>query len=475
MTTSPSTAVRDGLDHPVVDADGHLVEIPAVFCDYLDAAYGPEMVDRLHGDPFSHPLLAWAEPEVSPERARALRIMAPVWWGNPGNALDRATARLPALLNERLPELGIDFAIVYPGLAFLTARINDPELRHACVRSMNTYWADATRPYAERMTMAAVIPMQTPSEAIAELEHCVTTLGYKAASFGAPVPRPYTDADGTVVRPGTWLDLVGLDSAHDYDPLWQRCVELGISPTFHSGSLGGEYRSSVSTYVHNHIGHFTETSNALSKAFFLGGVTHRFPTLRFGFLEGGAAGGVTTYAALVERWNKRGGPNIGRLDPDAVDWARFDELVATYGDERVRQPDVVDFLHRTGHWHPENVDDFWRCELDGAADIKALYAERFFFGCEADDRMNGLAFAEHLNPFGARIGAMLGSDIGHWDVADMTAVVAEAHELVDDGLMTPENFRSFACDNAIALHASTNPAFFDGTAVADYARGALTR
>ena len=126
-------------------------------------------------------------------------------------------------------------------------------------------------------------------------------------------------------------------------------------------------------------------------------------------------------------------------------------------------------------WHPEHVDDFWRCELDGAADIKALYAERFFFGCEADDRMNGLAFAEHLNPFGARIGAMLGSDIGHWDVADMTAVVAEAHELVDDGLMTPEHFRSFACDNAIALHASTNPAFFDGTAVADYARGALTR
>ena len=68
---------------------------------------------------------------------------------------------------------------------------------------------------------------------------------------------------------------------------------------------------------------------------------------------------------------------------------------------------------------------------------------------------------------------MLGSDIGHWDVPDMTAVLGEAHELVDEGRLTVGQFRAFACDNPIRLHGRTNPAFFDGTAVEGYARALL--
>jgi NAD(P)-dependent dehydrogenase (short-subunit alcohol dehydrogenase family) len=43
----------------------------------------------------------------------------------------------------------------------------------------------------------------------------------------------------------------------------------------------------------------------------------------------------------------------------------------------------------------------------------------FFFGCEADDRVNAWAFNRRANPLGARLNAIFGSDIGHFDVPDM--------------------------------------------------------
>src|SRR5260370_34537013 len=49
----------------------------------------------------------------------------------------------------------------------------------------------------------------------------------------------------------------------------------------------------------------------------------------------------------------------------------------------------------------------------------------------------------------------------------MCEVLEEAHELVDDGLMTAEDFRDFAFVNPAGLWASMNPDFFKGTVVED--------
>ena len=38
-----------------------------------------------------------------------------------------------------------------------------------------------------------------------------------------------------------------------------------------------------------------------------------------------------------------------------------------------------------------------------------------------------------VNPFGARLKAIFSSDIGHWDVPDMTEVLEEAYEMVEHG------------------------------------------
>ena len=80
-----------------------------------------------------------------------------------------------------------------------------------------------------------------------------------------------------------------------------------------------------------------------------------------------------------------------------------------------------------------------------------------------------------MNPFGARLNAMFGSDIGHFDVEDMREIVEEVYELVEDGLVTEADFRDFTFENAVRLHGGMNPHFFEGTAVQDAAAEVLAK
>ena len=113
----------------------------------------------------------------------------------------------------------------------------------------------------------------------------------------------------------------------------------------------------------------------------------------------------------------------------------------------------------------EAVDDFARCEITQTADIRDLFVPNFYFGCEPDDPVNVWAFRAKTNPFNARLQAFMGSDIGHFDCADMAGVLPEAHELVDEELLSAEDFRDFVFGNPVRLWAGTNPDFFTGTAI----------
>jgi hypothetical protein len=53
------------------------------------------------------------------------------------------------------------------------------------------------------------------------------------------VPRTRDDGD-------SWIDTLGHGSEYDYDPVWRRCGELGVSPAFHGIGYGwGSRRSST--------------------------------------------------------------------------------------------------------------------------------------------------------------------------------------------------------------------------------------
>ena len=68
-------------------------------------------------------------------------------------------------------------------------------------------------------------------------------------------------------------------------------------------------------------------------------------------------------------------------------------------------------------------------------------------------------------PLGARLRPMMGSDLGHWDVPSFTMPLVEAYELVEDGILSPEQFEEFSCINAVRFYAGGGDSFFAGTAV----------
>jgi predicted TIM-barrel fold metal-dependent hydrolase len=482
---SKSAAVRARLPHPVIDSDGHTVEFEPAVMDCLRHVGGPRMVERYKTERAKGMaaslggLLRWHR--LTPEERRDQRATIPPWWALPAkNTLDRATAMLPKLLYERLDDMGLDVTVLYPTFGLLAPHLDDEEIRRAACRAFNAYHADIFREYADRLIPVAVIPMHTPREAIEELEYAVRTLGMKAVMLAAHVVRPIPYVARTApeaARYAYWLDTFCLDSEYDYDPVWAKCVELKVAPTFHSVAMGWGSRTSISNYMYNHIGHFAEAGEALCKALFFGGVTRRFPALKFAFLEGGVSTGARIYADLLARWKKRNPDALENYNPANLNPELLLDLCRRYGG-RVTEGRLDQLGNASGatintREAPEMRNDFWRCAIEKPEDIRDLFVPHFYFGCEADDPMNATAFNTRANPFGAKIRAVFSSDIGHWDVPDMTEVTEEAYELVEHGVMTEEDFRDFVFTNPTTLWTGMNPDFFRGTVVEQAVSGLL--
>jgi hypothetical protein len=199
-------------------------------------------------------------------------------------------------------------------------------------------------------------------------------------------------------------------------------------------------------------------------------VTRRFPKLRFAFLEGGVGWGCQLFGDLIEHWERRGAPALERMKPEKLDRKLLMEKVQQYGYDDIAEalkardgwpaPDTQDL---TGN--RAELDDFAACKITKKQDWIDLYAKPFYFGCEADDRMNATAFGKG-NPFGAKLNAIFSSDIGHFDVIDFRDPLPEAHELVEKELITGDDFRDFVFANSVRLWGTLNPRFFEGTVVA---------
>jgi len=479
VSISSSEKIRSSLSHPIIDTDGHTVELTPVYLDYIKQIGGGDMVGRYIKATANRGTNAWHG--MSEEERKLNWSRCPPWWARPTRTVDRATASLPKLLYERMGELGFDFTVLYPTEGSGgPPHFNDPELRQVTCRALNTFHKEIYGPYADRITIAAEIPFQTPEEALREIDFAVNELGFKVIVFSLQKrPIPLVEQEKPELANHAYrLDTFGLDSDFDYDPVWKKCIDLNVVPTSHSGGQGWGSRQSISNYMYNHIGHFAAASEALCKSFFMGGVTRRYPNLNVAFLEAGVGWACLLYADMIGHWEKRGAKGIHQLNPSNMDDGELMALIEKFGDERVQKhlPEIKEFFegsnahemgdYRAAHelWHPENIDDWALCKIENVEDIKDLFVPNFYFGCEADDPTVSWAFDTKVNPLGARLKAMLSSDIGHWDVPDMREVVAEAYELVEDGLISEDDFRDFAFTNAASLYTGMNPKFFEGTA-----------
>jgi predicted TIM-barrel fold metal-dependent hydrolase len=473
MSQTKVERIRSQVGHPIIDADGHTIEITPVLLDFVKDVGGSTGLARFLADTQEHQRLKAAS---LAERSETWNN-APVHWAWPAHTLDRATAALPRLYYARLDEIGLDLSLVYPSLALRWQMLPDDALRPMICRALNLYMTEMHAGLTDRLLPVAAIPMHNPQEAIDELEYAVNVLGMRAALIPSfvcrPIPRvhrQHPEYDDVAFR----FDTYGLDSEFDYDPVWAKCVELKVVPSVHTPSNGVGFRRSPSNYVHNHIGSFATSCEALCKSLLIGGVFHRFPELKVAALEGGVSWVASLYADFLAHWEKRNGDVIDRLNPERLDREVLAGLIFEYGPELVQAKAdlVLERLLQPG-LPPIAVNEFAACPFTTAEEIRDLFVSRIYVGCEADDPMNALAFNSRIHPLEARFRIMFGSDISHWDVPDVSKVLEEAYELLERGLITDDDFREFTFANAADLYAGTNSDFFAGTSVEQSVAGLL--
>jgi predicted TIM-barrel fold metal-dependent hydrolase len=467
MSTT-SAQVRAALGHPVIDSDGHVIEYMPAVLPFIRDALGAAAFERYRST--TMPVEQSIGGAAGTAARRQTRSPQSAWWASPAkNTLDLATAVLPELLHDRLDEMGIDFAVLFPTKALGTARLVDPEIRRGVCRGFNDFYAATYRPFADRLAVAGIIPMDDPQEAIAELRHC-HEIGLKVVAIPEGVWRPIpARSDASVwLAPGQthWFDNFGLDSEYDYDPVWSTFVELGY-PLMSHGGLGhvapNQYLS-ITNYSANHIGSFRDKMYQLCKSLYFAGVTRRFPALNLGFLECGVAWASTLLADICEHWEKRNVDALRDLDPRSIDYQLLERLFHERGSGFAAASEDLGASLRAlpaVGVPPDDHDDWRFLQVDRESELVELFAPRMFFGCEADDRTVAFAFSP-ANPKGCTMQPVFSSDIAHWDVPDMAAVVAESWELVTKGLIDEAAYRAFVFDNPVKLFGR---AFFAGTAI----------
>ena len=227
------------LDFPVFDADNHMYETTEALTkhlpdshrgliDYIDhngrtkimvrgkiSEYIPNPTFQRVGSPgaqeeyFKH---------GNPEGKSRREIMKPI------DALPAFFDPQPRL--ELMDELGLDYAMMYPTLASLVEeRFRDaPDECHIVIHALNQWMLEHwTFNYEGRIFPVPIVTLPIVDKAIEELEWCVER-----------------GARAVLIRPAAPPGLRGPRSfaLPEFDPLWERVVELDVLVAMHASDSG---------------------------------------------------------------------------------------------------------------------------------------------------------------------------------------------------------------------------------------------
>jgi len=257
-----------GGDWGVVDADGHVVE-PRWAWDTVPERYRPTIEADRHG--FEHvvvggtEILAVALGTLATPGARFsepghTRTLEDAW---PGGSDPRA--RLADMDSE-----GIDRAVLYPSVGLYFWALDDPHAAVAIASAYNDWLASYCAADPGRLFGAAMLPVQDPGAAAAELRRAHDELGFPAA----------------FVRPNPCRGRSLSDPA--YEPIWEAAEEVGMTIGIHEGSsvivptLGSD--RPFNPLILHAVSHPFEEMLACAQLIAFG-VLERHPRLRFVFLE----------------------------------------------------------------------------------------------------------------------------------------------------------------------------------------------
>jgi len=269
--------------YTVIDADGHILEPPDLWLNYIDPQYR-DRAPRLAVNAEGAEILQLGDREVTdngPGRRRVKVGATGAIGARDGNVsvwIKYAEGRPGGFdPHQRIPDMdaeGIDAAFLYPSLGLFLGAIDEPNFAAAVCRAYNRWLADYCRPYPDRLFGVAMLPMQSVELAVRELRFAVRELGFRA---GFVRPNPY---NGRVIH------------STDYDPLWSEAQALNVAIGIHSGAESGQATLAMDRFegdrraVRHCVAHTFEMM-AAATSMIMCGVCDRFPTLRVGFLESG--------------------------------------------------------------------------------------------------------------------------------------------------------------------------------------------
>jgi len=252
----------------VVDADGHVVEPRAAWAS-VPEPYRPRIERDAHG--YEHvvvddteilavPLGTLATPGARFSDPGSFLSLEEAWPGgsDPG-------ARLADMDAE-----GIDRAVLFPSVGLYVWALDDAAAAVPIARAYNDWLAAYCAADPGRLFGAAMLPVQDPAAAVAELHRARRELGFVAA----------------FVRPNPCCGRSLSDRA--YEPLWEAAEETGTAVAVHEGSsvivptLGSD--RPFNPLVLHAVSHAFEAMLACAQLIAFG-VLERHPGLRVVFLE----------------------------------------------------------------------------------------------------------------------------------------------------------------------------------------------
>jgi uncharacterized protein len=247
----------------IVDGDGHVLEDLSALSEFLPAVYrqrgpfGPSRMfpplDHLHGQP--------------------VKLLPDAFGG--GKPVGVAEWR------AFMEYTRVQQAVLYPTWGLAYGRIIDPSWAIATCRAYNDWLYATYMSQDPRFCGMALIPLQEPASAVAELRRVVTELGFK----GAMLPTN---------------GLKGHLGSAEYWPVYEEAAALGCALATHSGAHGDLGLDYLNPYAGVHaLGHPFSTMISFT-GMVLNGLFDRFQGLRVAFLEGG----VAWFLMMLERLDR---------------------------------------------------------------------------------------------------------------------------------------------------------------------------
>ena len=437
---------------PVIDADSHKCENPVVFLDYVEAAFR----DRIGFIRDRYGEQRFRIRDRNPETGRndfERPFLQPDGYGKGTYRPYHDESTIGGLFNrvrlEHMDREGIDHQVLYGSIPLAFNSLIDRDLASALCRAYNDYIHDDCAAYAARLHPVGILPLQDPTEAIAELRRCTDSLGMVAVTTAPHVPVPHPDAPQAFPRVRVPKHL----SHPDFTPLLHEIERRDVSLGLHGApgvSLAGGAADQLDSFTLVHV--FANRSlqqMALARLIF-DGTLERHPALRVGFLEAGCGWLPDFMWSLDEHWEKRVAGLDVTLEPSPreflVELARERQGRSRGRFSRARgllrmlftpaeDAATPEELRRFRYEHPELVRD----------PMDYLEPGRTFFTLEPDDPAPDVLYAG----FGERGEALSGLaiDYGHWDATlrDCVRMVAEhpAWSVARKRKILSENARRF--------------------------------